>query len=235
MVAVLMIRKGLCLFLGLFLVVSPAVADNVPVPVETEASPWVPEDGDVISFDVTRKGKPFGLHEVTFERDGNGVLRAQTRVDLKAGLGFVTLFQYTLRAVEIWEDDRLVAVTGEVNDNGRQERVSAERDGPNLAVEGSAFSGRIMGGILPASHWNVGQVTANQLLSTENGQLLDVKVVNEGPETLIVEGQSIPATRYLMDSDIDVSLWYDERGRWLKLAFQARGQDIEYTLRRLYD
>jgi hypothetical protein len=37
-----------------------------------------------------------------------------------------------------------------------------------------------------------------------------------------------------MVSDIDVDGWYDDQGRWVKLAFEARGQQIEYVLSEMY-
>ncbi|MEM9180281.1 MAG: DUF6134 family protein [Pseudomonadota bacterium] len=37
-----------------------------------------------------------------------------------------------------------------------------------------------------------------------------------------------------MKSDLTVDLWYDAQSRWVKLAFQVRGQDIEYVLNELY-
>ena len=216
------------------LIVVAAFADTAPAVSELGAPDWIPRDGDVITFDVTRKGKPFGVHEVSFARDADGLLQATTRVKLTAGLGFITLFKYELNATETWRDNALVALDGQVNDNGRDERVSAWREGEVLSVSGSAYSGQVTDTILPASHWNAAQTGAVRLLSTENGQLLEVEVINQGRETLTIQGQQIPVTRYLMDSDIDVSLWYDDRGRWLKLAFTARGQDIEYTLRQIY-
>ena len=61
-----------------------------------------------------------------------------------------------------------------------------------------------------------------------------MKVVNKGREAIKVGKKTIEANRYLMDSALDVDLWYDDDGRWVKLAFEARGQQIEYVLADLY-
>ena len=71
-------------------------------------------------------------------------------------------------------------------------------------------------------------------MSTEDGEILDVSVSEQGKEVIVAAGEEVEAARYLLDSDIDVTLWYDEAGRWLKLAFEARGQDIEYVLTKPY-
>ena len=47
-------------------------------------------------------------------------------------------------------------------------------------------------------------------------------------------GEEIEATHYRLKSDITVDLWYDDQGRWVKLGFEARGQQIDYVLKDLY-
>jgi len=209
------------------LVATPAAAKN-------SDGAWTPEPGDVIEFDVLRKGKPFGSHSVTFGEDSDGRLTARTDVLLKAGLGPITVFKYELDATEVWQDGQLVSLNGEVNDDGKEGKVTATRTGSELDVDGTEFDGQVTASIIPSSHWNFAATQATELLSTEDGEILDVSVSEQGKETIIAAGEEVEATRYLLDSDIDVTLWYDEAGRWLKLAFEARGQNIEYVLAKPY-
>ncbi|WP_370170788.1 MULTISPECIES: DUF6134 family protein [Hyphomonas] len=215
------------LFASTALIVSPAAAKN-------SGGAWTPEPGDVIEFDVLRKGKPFGSHSVTFGEDSNGRLTARTDVLLKAGLGPITVFKYELDATEVWQDGQLVSLNGEVNDDGKEGQVTAMRAGSELDVDGTQFNGQVTASIIPSSHWNFAATQATELLSTEDGEILDVSVSEQGKEVIVAAGEEVEATRYLLDSDIDVTLWYDEAGRWLKLAFEARGQDIEYVLTKPY-
>lgn len=221
------------LFLLAGLVGETAVADTGPF---TPAIPggWAPQPGDVIEFDVLRKGQPFGKHTVRFEKTADSQLVARTLVNLRAGLGPVTLYRYTLDASEIWKDGKLVGISGTVNDDGKRGSVSASRKGADLAVNGTAFRGNAPAGAVPASHWNYIQTKSNQLLSTEDGEVIDVSVTRKGRERVQAGGTMIEANRYRLDSDIDVDLWYDDAGRWVKLAFSARGQEIEYVLANLY-
>ncbi len=209
-------------------------ADDARAPAEGGPAKWTPKDGDEIRFKVLRKGSPFGTHVVTFDVDPDGTLKATTRVKLKAGLGPITVFNYDLAATETWKDGELVALKGKVNDDGRKGDVVATRDGDELVVDGTIFDGAVPESILPASHWNEAQTDAHRLLSTEDGRLIKVDVIDKGPEDVLAGGQVIRANKYLMDSDIDVTLWYDDAGRWVKLAFSARGQDIEYVLDQAY-
>ena len=195
---------------------------------------WEPYDGAEIKFDVLRKGKPFGKHIVSFAETPNGELEVTTDVDLKVSIGPFTAFKYQLDAREVWRGGRLVALEGKTNDDGEASFVEADLQGEALQVSGSEFKGEVSEDIIPSSHWNIDQMLASKMLSTEDGSLLAMSVTPQGRETLKIAGQAIEANRYLLDSDIDIDLWYDDAGRWLKLAFQARGQDITYQLSELY-
>lgn len=212
-----------------------AFADDAAVPaVSGLEKAWKPEAGDEIRFNVLRKGNPFGSHTVTFESGPNNALVAKTKVGLKAGLGPITVFRYDLSASETWRSGQLVAVSGQGNDDGKKGSMKATRDGKALEVQGTEFTGEVPAGIIPASHWNYAQTKASQLLSTENGEIYKVTVTPKGRETIQAGGKTIEANRYFMDSNIDVDLWYDDQGRWVKLAFEARGQEIEYVLDQMY-
>lgn len=237
-----MIRTAIAITLASALAsISPASADNTggetasAAPVAAGApAPWQPEAGDTIHFDVLRKGKPFGTHIVRFSDLEDGGFKATTDVDLKAGLGPLVLFRYSLDSTEVWQGGKLVSLTGETNDDGTRERVEADMSGDMLQVSGSAYQGEAPAGIIPSSHWNIHEAYSSRLLSTESGELLDTEVTRIGRETIKAGGEEIEATHYRLKSDITVDLWYDDQGRWVKLGFEARGQQIDYVLKDLY-
>ena len=65
-------------------------------------APWTATDGAVIDFTVLRKGKPFGTHKLSFDRDEGGELTVTTDVDLQVKFGPITAFKYRLDSVENW-------------------------------------------------------------------------------------------------------------------------------------
>lgn len=206
-----------------------AYADNAPAP-----DPWTPSAGDQISFEVLRKGKPFGDHILSFDETEDGTLQVTSDVDLKAGLGPITVFRYTLDSTEEWQNGELVSLSGRTNDDGDETDVTAERAGDTLAVNGTAYMGDAPVDIIPSSHWNIKQMYSDVMLSTEDGELLDIEVEQLGRDSVSIGDETVPADHYRLKSDITVDLWYDDTGRWVKLAFEARGQTIEYRLRQLY-
>jgi hypothetical protein len=73
------------------------------------------------------------------------------------------------------------------------------------------------------------------MLSTESGELLDIDVERLGRDILTIGGEAVETTRYRLKSQLDVDLWYDDQSRWVKLVFNARGQEIEYVLTNPYN
>ena len=223
-------RELSLLLVFLLFVSASALADSE----EIALSPWQPEDEAVISFDVLRNGRPFGEHILTFERFSEDHFTVETKVDLRAGLGPVTLFRYRLRSREVWRGGDLVELSGSTSSDGKKKHVEARLQNGVLEVNGSNYIGSAPADIIPSSHWNILEVASDVMLSTEDGSLLEIAVEEVGRDQVQVGAQFISATHYHLKSDINVDLWYDDYGRWVKLTFAVRGQDIEYKLKALY-
>nr|WP_070959585.1 DUF6134 family protein [Hyphomonas sp. Mor2] len=227
-----MLRQAVC---GAAALLLGAVAQAQDIATQTSLpTPWVATDGAVIDFTVLRKGKPFGRHMLTFEQSEDGALEVTTDVDLQVKFGPITAFKYRLDSVEQWIDGRLVGLTGTSNNDGRKGQVSAQLEGDALVVDSTKFDGALPLGTIPSSHWNRLQVYQSQMLSTETGEVLDIEVEVIGGDMVKVGDELVEATHYRLKSDLTVDLWYDRQSRWVKLAFDVRGQSIEYALNALY-
>lgn len=203
--------------------------------VATEAFPiWTPEDSAQIRFNVLRKGKPFGTHILDFQRQDDGSLKVVNDIDLIVKFGPITAYRYDHESVEMWRDGQLVSLTGETRKDGKDLRVTAELADNALQIDGTNFNGELPADMIPSSHWDSREVFADEILSSEGGQALQVQTTRLGEDILTIDGVEVPATKFRLKSDLDVYLWYDEQGRWVKCQFTARGQTIEYVLESLY-
>ena len=173
-----------------------------------------PED---ILFDVYRNGSPFGEHTVRFRETDEGALQVDVDVSLRAGLGPITLFRYRHDSREGWEDGELVGLTAETYNDGNEMDVSLQGEAiPPLTL---------------SSHWRGYQAGAEQVLNTETGEAMDVVIEDLGREVFQTPGGPVEANRIRITGTLTADLWYDDSGRWIGCAFQARGQDIRYVLR----
>ncbi|MEM8636546.1 MAG: DUF6134 family protein [Pseudomonadota bacterium] len=212
-------------------------AENLTAAAETAVVTmpiWQPQGGETIAFEVLRKGKPFGTHSVAFEALDDGTLRVSNDIDLQVKFGPITAYKYRHESTETWRDGSLIELVGETRKEGEDLEVTASLLADGLGVEGTNYSGIVGAGVIPSSHWNSAQVFQDAILSSEGGQMLDITVDNLGEELLAIAGENIPATRFRLYSDITFDLWYDAEGRWVKCAFEARGQNIVYVLQELY-
>lgn len=198
----------------------------------SEANDRVPS-GDVIAFDVIRGGRDLGTHIVRFEDRGDR-LDVSTEIDLRVRIGPVTVFHYSHDAVETWRNGRLVAFQSTTRKDGEDLTVSARRNGESWQVEGTDYEGEPLTATLPASlvlssHWNGYDSSAAAIFNTETGDAMEVEITDLGRETITVMGQPVEARRIRMEGSLTVDLWYGPDGEWLKCAFEARGEQVEYV------
>ena len=58
-----------------------------------------------------------------------------------------------------------------------------------------------------------------------------MKVTVLGRETIKTASSALQATRYRYEGDVKMDQWFDDRGRWVKMAFAGSdGSAIEYVL-----
>lgn len=204
-----------------------AVSSLICTPAFTQD--WEPRDGEELRFEVLRKGNPFGFHTVRFERSGEN-LTVESDIELEVKIGPFRAFYYRHQSEENWVDEGLVSLVGETRKDGDDFTVSLKKENDVLDVDGTLYDGEVPSDIVPSSHWNIDQIRSSSILSTESGEILEIEVQNLGDEQIQAGGEWISATRYRLISQLNVDLWYDESGRWVKCSFEARGQEIEYVL-----
>lgn len=183
-----------------------------------------------IAFSVYRDGAPLGRHELRFRREGPD-LHVEIEIELEVKLAFLTLFRYSHRNHEVWRDGRLVSLETRTDDDGTPYRVSGRATERGFEVEGS--NGRLVlpASIVPTSYWNPATLDQSVLLDTQKGGLRQVAVRALGLETLTAGGRGVPARRYRMTGDLELDLWYSPEGEWLRIAFEAKGSEVDYARR----
>lgn len=185
-----------------------------------------------ISFQVYRDGSPIGHHRLDIRRDGD---RVTVGVDilLEVGIGPLVLYRYRHRNTEIWEGGAFRSFSSETDDDGDAYAVEAVRDGGVIRVSRSHDSDYEISdpeGLLPTTYWNRQTVERPRLLDTQKGRLMEI-TVNEGDwQRVETRNGTVRARRFDINGDLDLSLWYDEQGRWTKCAFPLKGSQFSYQL-----
>lgn len=200
------------------------------------ALPWaalagMPASVESYDFQVLRNGTPIGHHRVTVHSEGQ---RSEVAVDIELRVkaaGFLTLYRYLHQSREIWEGDRLVSLQSTTDNDGRQEYLQAQATADGLRVDGSRYSGMLPADTMPTSYWRRDFVQRATIMDSQNGRPLNLNILPQQYELASAARDEVPAQRYDLSGNVELKLWYDRDGRWVKTAFTARdGSRIEYFL-----
>lgn len=175
-----------------------------------------------LMFRVMRKGDDIGRHSLSFAGDASD-LQVAINVDIRVGLGPITLYRYALRATERWRNGILQEVNGTTNDDGTKDFVTARRATDFLAVEGSAgkpYNAPV--GAIAATHWNRAEL-AGPMVNIQDGALLDFKVTPKGSDQVTARGRPVTAEHFVLQGKEHLEIWYDSAGVWVGLT--AIGRD----------
>ena len=187
--------------------------------------------GEEIRFDVLREGDKVGAHVVRFSRDGNALLvHASFDIAMKF-LGF-TVYRYSYVSRSLWRGGRVIELEARVDDDGAEHWVRAGADGQALEVSGpdGAFVAPV--DVLPTDHWNATVLGRDLVLNTLTGNLNRVQIVNLGAAVVETSGGGRRARHFRYTGELEVDVWYDAEGRWVKLRFKAEdGSTIDYVCR----
>lgn len=185
--------------------------------------------GDAMRFRVLRNGSPVGIHTVTFSRQGRDII-VESRFDVQVELLFITAYEYEYRAIDTWRNGCLAAMQAWIDNNGARHEVVASADGDRLIIDGPGGRETAPLGIYPTHHWNAGVLQSDIVLNTITGRVAQVRIVDHGIETVTINGENRPARHFGYTGELQNQVWYDERGRWVKMRFQGSdGSTIEYV------
>jgi len=183
-------------------------------------------------FRVFLDQKEIGTHRFELvDRDGERELISNARMAVK--LLFVTAYTYDHHDVEHWNGDCLSKLSSTTDDNGDKHRVDVQRrDGETVVqtLEGTQHLGQC---VLTFAYWNPAMLQQTELLNSQDGKHVKVKITDAGADAIDVRGVKTPARRYELRSEkLSIDLWYSDKQEWLALESKTeRGQKLIYKLK----
>jgi len=182
-----------------------------------------------VEFEVLREGEPFGLQTITVS-EHDGQLVAESDANLRASFGPLTLFSYSQRCSETWRGGALTSLQCATRKNGRLKAVLGQLDNGALHMSGTVGDIVFDAGTPPTSWWTRPPLTLREMINSETGERLPVRVSYIGRETITAYGQRLAADHIRVQGTLGVDLWYDDQGHWISCAFSAQGQHVTYRL-----
>lgn len=221
-------RRGLMTGLGCAALGSVALAGPAAAIVRPAAALPVPSDRR-LAFRVVRNDSQIGSHVLTFTVSGKALL-VRVVVDLAVGFGPITLYRYSHRAEERWEDGAVVSLDADTNDDGTVSRTAVRRVADGYSVEGRGVARYVAPpDALPATHWNR-RMLDGPMINTQTAELMRPVVTRVGASRVAFgAGGTTEADHFTLRGDADLDTWYDAGPAWVALRFTAKdGSVIRY-------
>lgn len=186
--------------------------------------------GAVTRYEITRKGKKIGNHEVRFSRNGD---RLNVSVESRIRVTMLKIPVYTFHYVceEIWTDDQLISVTGTTTENQTVTKVSMSNDDTGSHLIRAAEPKSVDRLHFASNHWNANVIGSQRIFNTITGKENVIAMQSMGEEQ-IKTGRGVIATdHYRIAGEIQADVWYDKNLVWSRLAFKGKdGSEIDYLI-----
>lgn len=182
-------------------------------------------------FTILRDGDDIGFHAIALNRDGAD-LRVAIDIEIVVRVLGIAAYRYEMRNREVWRDGALVAMDCAVNDDGERKTVRAVRDAQGLRVEGPLYTGAAPDLAATTTYFTTEFLRRETWISTDNGELYPMTIAPDGSERIAVgAGGAVECARWRAtnNADFDVTLYYDSRGEWASVAFDAGGKRAVYV------
>lgn len=177
-------------------------------------------------FKVSLDKREIGFHDFVVTRQG-----AQNTVEINADFDvkilFINAYSYDHDNREIWKDGCLQQIESETDDNGDLLKVVGENVTDGFTIITNAGMPRTIGSpcVRSFAYWNPVFLESSQLLNSQTGEIVDVTITGQGEDTLMIDGQPVPSTRYEIEMDEGpITLWYTrDSSQWLGLQAATEG------------
>jgi hypothetical protein len=183
--------------------------------------------GRTLDFDIVRKGDVIGHYHTEFIERQDHRLQVLTRIDAAVSAGPIRLYHFRHQSTETWADGRLVAFSGDTDDDGEQHRLEVA-SGPNglqVTVDGKAAVQ--VADAVPSSLWNRAMLDGRRpVFDIGDGQLLRTES-HCGADVVPTGAKAAASCR--VEGDLIRTLDYDADGLLAGLSFPAEdGSKVMY-------
>lgn len=180
---------------------------------------------DRLDFLIRRAGDDIGRHSIRIDHDGRET-RVEVDIEITVKLLFITAYRYRHRNTELWRDGRLVSIDTRTDNDGDTLFVRGRATADGFAVTHSAGAYLAPADVVPTSYWHPETTRQTRMLNTQNGRLITMEISERGAADVVdIGGNRVRATRYDIDGELDVDLFYDAAGRLASIAFYPPDSD----------
>jgi hypothetical protein len=199
----------------------------VVLPLSLQSPVFAQQDSNTfekISFNVFLDKKQVGTHIFDIQRKDVNIF-VKSNMQLKGKFWGLVPFKYTHQSTETWKDGCLVGLESQTLKRGKTINISASSGQSGLTIVNADKTEVIKGCTKSFAYWHYSKLEGNQLLNTENGQLVDVQIKSSNNQS--DAGKSV----VIQSSEADIKLGYSTDGNWLWLKSQLEVGGLLHYIR----
>ncbi len=192
----------------------------------------IPEDGKVI-FDVIRKNKVIGSHEIEFIKNDDSLL-VKTNINIKVKVLFVTAYEFAHESTETWSEGNFIKIDAHTDfEDEREYYIKGRDDGDLFLASGMDGKLELDKNILPSNFWNIDVLKQKEIFDTQKGVVRTIDVEDLGYEEIKVNKENIKCNKFILNASNnpkdkgpfpEYTLWYDENNELMKFQFKDEGR-----------
>ena len=188
-------------------------------------------------FEIFRNNKKIGFHKLYFQNIEDKIV-VNTQIEMIVKLGIIPIFKYSHEGKEVWVNNQFVEAKTSTKKNRRKFKFTAKRKGPKIEIKSRSTVFLVDGNSLITSYWHQNWLKKKILFDSQHGKKRFINVEKKGFEKIKTSNTTIFAQKYKVTGTqnkpngkkIDYEIWYDDKGRWVKVKLFVRKSLIEYYL-----
>lgn len=187
---------------------------------------------EVWSFEVLLDQKKIGIH--TFSLNNN---QLSSKANFNVKVLFINAYRYLHQADEQWQGDCLTRLVAHTEENKVITDVKGSLQGGEFSVQKNGSAQQLPACVMTFAYWNPNILKQSQLLNPQNAEYLEVTITDEGTQSFVVRGATMPARQYRLTGTyqgkpkLNMTLWYDQQQHWVGLkSITPEGYTINYKL-----
>lgn len=183
------------------------------------------------NFKVFLDDSEIGYHRFSLSGDA-AESHVTSEADFRVKFLFVTAYRYRHSNSETWQGDCLQRIESQTNANGEKVSVSGALGPDGFQFKGSEGDAPGSDCVKTFAYWDPAFLNEGELLNSQTGEMLAVKVESLPSESLVVDGAPVLAQKYRLSAKgMELLLWYSEDREWLGLQSTTKGgRKLRYVL-----
>lgn len=154
----------------------------------------------------------------------------RTTVHLAVRVLGIVMHRENDQRTEQWKNHRLIAYHSVTDKNGTTIVVDGRAQGDNFVITSPRGTFTAPASVQPANPWSLACLRSTTMMRVDTGRIEPARVVGGQATMVNVDGASVPAHEYQIDSGQKYRIWFNQQGVPVKFTVDDSSGKITFSL-----